>query len=302
MYGRDDLRATLATASTGKSPTSFKRSGYARFCEEPPSEVTDLSESWWCRGHSMVIQYCVAKAGEVLTRSGQPDEYAVLLPDDGTEVEIEIPEGSWTMADKAVAFVPAGESKVTVKKGGRVLRLFNSQAADLFAKCPNASDYAEPDPNCAPWAPWPDPVGGRKVRVYSGNVGPEEGRFGRIYRGSTIMVNFGDGRPGLRSLTNLSPHHHTDFEQYSVVLDGEYTHHLRWPWISDATQWIEDEHVRCGAPHVAIIPPPVTHTSQGLSDGLNRLLDVFSPPRMDFSIKPGWVLNADDYPMPEGGQ
>ncbi|ODP36307.1 hypothetical protein [Sphingomonas turrisvirgatae] len=299
MYGRNDLRATLAPKSGKPAPTAFKRASYAAFYDTPPQQETASARTWLARGQTLIVAYSEVQPGAVFERRGQVDEYAVVLTEDGVEVEIEIPEGTVTASDKSIAFVPPGDSKVTVVKGGRILRLFTVRSEDLAAQCSNADAYAEPDPNVAPFEAWPDPVGERKVRVYSGNVAPEQGRFGRIYRGSTIMVNFGDGRVGPRAADNLSPHHHDDFEQYSIALDGDYIHHLRWPWISDSTQWIDDDHERIAAPSLAVIPPPSTHTSQGVSEGLNRLLDTFCPPRFDFSAKPGWVLNADDYPMPQ---
>jgi hypothetical protein len=74
---------------------------------------------------------------------------------------------------------------------------------------------------------------------------------------------------------------------------------MRSPWGRDMTVWREDEHYEIGAPSVTIIPPLEIHTSQSVGPELNQLIDIFAPPRVDFSLTPGKVTNADEYPMPE---
>ena len=64
--------------------------------------------------------------------------------------------------------------------------------------------------------------------------------------------------------------------------------------------WRPDEHLEIGSPSVTMIPPKVVHTSRNVGDTRSWLIDIFAPPRVDFSRKPGLVLNADEYPTPAG--
>lgn len=101
-----------------------------------------------------------------------------------------------------------------------------------------------------------------------------------------------------RDETKLSPHAHTDFEQISLALESTFAHHLRYPWTPDKTTWRDDAHLLFGSPSALVIPARVIHTSHNIGNGVARLVDIFAPPRLDFSRTDGFVLNAGEYPPP----
>ncbi|KGE02070.1 hypothetical protein [Rhizobium sp. YS-1r] len=300
MYAASDPRSALNTpaARTNPAPTAYKGAEYARFYDAPPQEVVDGSQTYYARGQNLIVAHTRGKAGLVLSRTNQLDEYVVLLPNRNTPVEVRWNGEGITVDGYCIVVVPAGDSEVHLKGDGEVIRLLTTRADDLVAKCSNAESYIHSDPNVPPFQAWPDPVGGHKLRHYSLDVPPEPGRFGIIFRCSTIMVNFLPGS-GPRDITKMSPHFHDDFEQYSLCVAGSYIHYLRWPWISDLNAWRPDDAELCAAPSVAVIPPPAIHTSRSIDPVKNVLVDIFSPPRADFSAKSGWVLNADEYPAPD---
>jgi hypothetical protein len=300
MYLASDPRSALAPADAGKAPMpdSFAAADLGLFYETAPQEDGPAGKTWYVRGQNILIAYTDATDGGVLERPDQVDEYAVLIPRADTRVTITAGEETKTVEGNALAFVPPGASRIAVSGGGPIVRLFTTRSADLAQKCPNADAYRERRANIPAFEAWPTPKDGFRIRAYSLDVPPQPGRFGRIWRCTTIMVNMLDPQQGPRDVTKLSPHHHDDFEQCSLALEGSFIHHLRWPWTPNLNAWREDEHPHVGSPSVTIIPPPAIHTTRGMEPGVNQLVDIFSPPRRDFSEKPGWVLNADDYPMP----
>lgn len=299
-YAKDDIRSNLAAAAptmTVDPSTPVRESQWIAFHELPPSETGERGgQTWIARAANLVIAYTDAKAGEKLVRTGQPDEYTVLVYDGAAPMRVTAGDAEATVDEPALVVVPPGDSALEALADGPVIRLFSPAARDLAESAVNAVAYDEPDPRCAPLVPGPDPVGGFRLRVYRLADTPiVEGRFGRIFRTTTVMVNFLAEEPAPRNEHKLSPHFHDDFEQISLGVTGRFIHHIRYPWGPDATQWRPDEHREIGTPSICVIPPPTVHTTQGIGD-FQRLIDIFSPPRADFAAA-GWVLNADDYPQ-----
>ncbi len=299
MYDKSDPRSTLKSRSEKEKavPTEFADVKHVKMYELSPCESALGTKTWWMRGQNFFLAYSEAVDGEQFERKGQKDEYVVLLPDQDSEAVVSWNGQEFRVQGYSLIVVPHGYSQVTLTKGGRVVRLFSVRNDDLKELPLNKSDYLNSDPNVAAFEPWPESIDGPAVRVYCLDVPQEEGRFGRIFRCSTFMVNVLYPYDGPRDPSKLSPHAHDDFEQCSLVLEGEFVHHLRWPWTTDKTKWRPDNHEHCSAPSVSIMPAGVIHTSEAVGAGTNWLVDIFCPPRLDFSKQPGWVLNEKEYPL-----
>jgi hypothetical protein len=304
-YEQDDPRSQLATA-TAKPMAAPRPAGasfppqYFELGSAAPDEVSDGGTATsYVRSQSCALAFSEVAAGDRLTRVGQPDEYVALFPSLDASAVITAGDDRIVVRGTTVAVLPPGDSEIAVETAGVVVRIFSPRTTDVMERCRNADAYVEPDPYVTPFEPWPDPVDGHRVRAYAlADVPDEPGRFGRIFRCSTIMVNYLPGDDGARDPSKLSPHHHDDFEQISLQLEGAYVHHMRTSWTTNLAHWRDDDHRLCISPAITIIPPPTIHTSQSVNDERHQLIDIFCPPRMDFSLRPGWVLNHDEYPMP----
>jgi len=290
VYDKDDPRSSLATA-TAPRPDSGDAIAAAQYF--------DLRDNPVVRGQNVILVHTHAKAGDDLDNGIVEGELAIVVTGASPAFTVLTDDGATTVDEPGLVVVPPGASRISVHGDGPLIRLVEAADPEWRDRAVNASSYAEDHPRVALLRRWPEPVAGNGVRCYPLSEVPDEpGRFGRIFRTRSFMVNFLPEQHGPRDPHRLSPHAHDDFEQLSLAVQGEYVHHIRTPWLPDSTTWREDEHVRLGSPSVAIIPPPTVHTSEASDPGVNQLIDIFSPPRVDFSEKPGWVLNADDYPMP----
>ena len=276
------IQATMATA--------------ARHYAVPPQHSSPGQNTWITRGANFVVAVSQVTAGARLSRDNHTDEYMVFMVD--VAAVIEANGASIEARPDTLTIVPPGASSIMAQGDGQIVRVFSAQACDLMAAASNAEVYAKGAPEVAPLVPWPDPPEGFKLRHYvlADHTKPDSNM--RIFRSTNLMLNIMTPRMVARDVRKLSPHSHADFEQGSLALKGDWVHHLRYPWTADMTDWKNDEHIEMGSPSLLVVPPKVIHTSRNANDGGAWLVDIFAPPRMDFSKKTGMVCNADDYPMP----
>ncbi len=213
---------------------------------------------------------------------GYEDEIFLLLASGSLTLTAE--EVSLTIQGDMLAITPPGTLTVTCLEAARFLQVV-----------PRRNDAS--DERAADVVPLPSVVSrpSRPVRVYDLAKFTRSDSNMRLFQTADLMINVLTRRETPRDTNALSPHSHEDFEQASVVLEGRYVHHLRYPWTSDLSQWRNDEAWEVGAPSVAIIPPTVVHTSRNIGGETGWLIDVFAPPRSDFLTRPGLVNNACDY-------
>lgn len=300
MFKGKDPRADLFAAASKPPATGLvAEQQLALFYDQAPQVLGKNRRSWYVRGYNFVLEYSEVRPEAVIERRGQSDEYVLYLDDPEHCAVIEWNGTTVKVPGASITFVPPGDSRITFPTGGTPVRLFTAKSEDLVALCSNASAYEKPRSHIPPFEAWPEPTDGWKVRHYPLEVPDEPGRFGRIYRCTTFMVNALPPMMGPRDPAKMSPHHHDDFEQCSLALKGTFTHFLRWTWTTDMGDWRDDMAIEVASPCVLVIPPPVIHTTRATGEGQNDLVDIFCPPRLDFSAKMGWVLNADDYPMRE---
>lgn len=276
----------------------------AEFSKMDPQVVDSagLAKTWITRGGNFAVAVSEVEPGAVLARENNPEEYMVLLPPDGSAATIEAGGEKIEAKEDSLTIVPPGASKITATAKGMVARIFSKASEDIMALAWNNDVYADGGPELAPPDLWPEPYDGFKLRHYplTQYADPDGPRIQpRCFRSTNMLVNLFVHYKTRRDTTQLSPHWHDDFEQASLTLNGNWVHHMRYNWGADLKNWVPDDHGEMSTPSVIIIPATVVHTSRDVGDGESSLYDIFCPPRMDFASKKGFVINEDEYPLPD---
>jgi hypothetical protein len=270
--------------------------GFGDFSSLPP-EARDNRRHWLMRALNFSVEWIEFDAGA--DPFAFDSEFETLLLGVRGTVQV-TPSASdiaaaWLPAN-AIAIAPAGRHALYGEQGAACV-LIASRRRDLAGRpILNAEAYEPPDarivPTGRPFRRAKD-CGRIQVLPFEQIMASADKPRLKMLQTDTLSINLVDYR-GPRDRSALSPHSHASFEQGSLAIAGDFVHHLRTPWGSNADTWRDDEHLRAPSPSLLVVPVELIHTTEGVGEGRHVLLDVFSPPRFDF-IANGWVFNARDY-------
>jgi len=274
----------------------------AEFGKMRPQVVAPKARTWITRAGNFAVAVSEVEPGAVLARDDNPEEYMVILPPHGAAARIEAGGDAVDAHPDSLTIVPPGSSTLTATSKGLVARIFSKASGDVIAQAWNNDVYADGAPELAPPDLWPAPHDGFRLRHYPlAQYAKADGDRiqPRVFRSTNMLVNLFVHYKTRRDTSKLSPHWHDDFEQASLTLNGRWVHHMRYNWGPDLSTWIPDDHGEMDTPSVIIIPATAVHTSRDVGEGETSLYDIFCPPRMDFARKKGFVINEDEYPLPD---
>lgn len=298
MYGKNDPRSKLDNSHKMDLDSPIKAPHYVEFDYIAPQIMSDASTTWITRGTHFSLTYSKLKKGQTLERKKQKEEYLVILPHSDSAATFYIENIERAVSGQALVVIPPGDSLIKANADTEIVRLFDERTEDIIEQAENKQDFNLKDPRIPVLEVGKEPIDGHKLRIYPlEDIEQKEGRFGRIFRTQAFMVNILYPFYGPRPKNQLSPHYHNNFEQCSLAVSGQFEHHIRTPWTADMSTWRNDDHRLVGSPSVTLIPPPTIHTTRACGENENQLIDIFCPPRDDFSAREGWVLNADEYPL-----
>ena len=170
MYVASDPRSKLAKAESAEKPDAapIAAAGYFMFDDSQPADENGGVRTWYAQAQNFVATYADQPAGSRIVRERQEDEYVVILPEKETRAVVSWNDVETPVEGYSVVVVPGGPSTIAFEVGGPAICFFTRKAADIIARCEALLPAHEPDRNVPPLEPWPDPVGGFKVRAFSG--------------------------------------------------------------------------------------------------------------------------------------
>lgn len=255
-------------------------------------------EGRFSRGQNVLVERIDGVEGQGVDFASR-DEVIVLCVEaearvsGGTGVQIALPA-------RSLSIFPPGSHGLEFRQAGRLFVLATHRADVAAGQFCNAAQYAEKDLRVRevgePFRRLRDPDG---ICVFAVDDVPTPRTNPRIkfVQSATMSLNWVE-YDGPRDRTALSPHAHADFEQGSLAIDGDFVHHIRTEWKSNADLWRDDRHIAASRDTLLVVPPEIIHTSEGIGGGHHILIDIFAPARRDF-IARDWMHNADAYADPE---